>query len=123
MDKSNNIMDEEIITPIGTLEWNMDDHYIMDTDLLKMRPTVVGDKQHSTRYVAQCEILMCKVGASDEDVKKASIVTMMSVIARVLRIMHDDEVDGLVLLCFATHQLHWDIMIVCNAYVPQLKQA
>ena len=116
-------MDEEIITSIGTLEWNVSDRYIMASDLLKMRPTIEGDKEHSTRYAGQCEIPMCKVGASDDDVKKAAIETLMSVITHVLRIMHDHGEDGRVLLCFAAHQLRWDIKIVCNAYVPQLKQA
>ena len=116
------IIDEEIITPIGTLEWNMGDHYITVSDLEKMRPTVEKDKEHSIRYAAQCPMPMCKIGASDEDVTKVSIQTMMDVIIHIIMMMGRDEVDGKVLLCFATHQLRWDIKIVCNAYVPQLKQ-
>ena len=119
---TNNIMDEEIITPIGTLEWNMGDRYITVLDLEKMRPTVEEDKEHSTRYAAQCEIPMLKIGASSDDVNRVNIEAMMHVIAHVLRMMHDHVEDGNVLLCFVTHQLRWDIKIVCNAYVPQLKQ-
>ena len=115
-------MDEEIITQIGTLEWNMGDRYITELDLEKIRPTIEGDKEHSTRYAGQCGIPTCKVGASHEDAKKTSIETMMVVIGYVLRIMHDAGEDGLVLLCFATHQLRWNIKIVCNAYVPQPRQ-
>ena len=37
-------MDEEIITQIGTLEWNVSDRYIMTTDLEKIRPTIEEDK-------------------------------------------------------------------------------
>ena len=116
------IIDEEIITPIGTLEWNMSDRYIMVVDLEKMRPTIEEDKEHSTRYIGQCPIPMLKVGASHDDVKRVSIEAMMVTITHVLTIMEKDGIEGLVFLCFATHQLRWDIKIVCNAYVPQLKQ-
>ena len=122
MDILNKIMDEEIITQIGTLEWNMSDRYITVADLEKMRPTIEGDKEHSTRYAGQCEIPMLKVGASHDDVKRVSIEAMMVTITYVLTIMEKDGIEGLVFLCFATHQLRWNINIVCNAYVPQLKQ-
>ena len=114
--------EEEIITPVGTLEWSMGDHYVTELDLEKIRPTVEEDKKHSTHYIAQYPIPMLKVGASDEDVTKASIQAMMDVIIYIIMLMRRNEVDGLVLLVFATHQLRWDIKVVCNAYVPQLKQ-
>ena len=122
MDISNEIMDEEIITPIGTLEWNMGTIYNLPAYLESMRPTVEGDKEHSTRYIGQCPIPMLKVGASHDDVKRVSIEAMMVTITHVLTIMEKDGIEGLVFLCFVTHQLRWDIKVVCNAYVPQLKQ-
>ena len=116
-------MDEEIITQIGTLEWVMGDHYITVADLEKMRPTIEEDKEHSIGYAAQYCMNVLKIGASKEDVKKANIQAMMVVITHVITLMKKDGIEGLVLLVFATHQLRWDIKIVCKAYVPQLKQA
>ena len=114
-------MSEEIITPLGTLEWIMNEHFFTALDFENLRLTVENDKKHSTRYAGQCDIPVCRVGTSDEDAKKTSMISWMVATTYVLRTMEDDKVEGKIFLCFAIHQLRLNIKIVCHAYRPEPK--
>lgn len=113
-------MSEEIITSIGTLEWIIDERFFEELDFKNIRPTVEEDKKYGTRYAAQCEIPMLKVGSTPDEAKKRALETITYVAIHVLTEMRKDRC-GLVFLCFATHQLYMDIKIVCHAYLPELK--
>ncbi len=91
-----NNMDKDIITPIGTLEWNVGTIYDFPAHLESMRPTVEEDKEHNTRYTGQCELPSLHLGASEEDRKKEFTQTMMYVITYVIHIMEKDGIEGLV---------------------------
>lgn len=106
-------MDETVTTPIGTLEWNMSDGpYVLVPHLKLMRPTIEEDLNGKILTAKQFDIdLAHHVG----DGRISDVMVHVAICA--IRYIWDDGMrKGPILLCFTQLQLHWNVMIRCDAY-------